>query len=131
MSVSTARTVRELALEIPEATRIFEKAGIDYCCGGGKSLEQACAAADLSVDDVLDSLELAEQETRAKQKDCTWQTEPLAGSGCPHQRYAPQIHAGRDRETGATVRQGGFGAWQEPSRTAGTCGQRFAGWRKS
>lgn len=78
MSVSTARTVRELALEIPEATRIFEKAGIDYCCGGGKSLEQACAAANLSVDDVLDSLELAEQETRAKQKDCTWQTEPLA-----------------------------------------------------
>jgi regulator of cell morphogenesis and NO signaling len=78
MSVSTARTVRELALEIPEATRIFEKAGIDYCCGGGKSLEQACAAANLSVDDVLDSLELAEQEARAKQKDRNWQTEPLA-----------------------------------------------------
>jgi regulator of cell morphogenesis and NO signaling len=43
MSVSTASTVRELAREIPEATRIFEKVGIDYCCGGGKSLEEACA----------------------------------------------------------------------------------------
>lgn len=78
MSVSTARTVRELAVEIPEAPRIFEKAGIDYCCGGGKSLEEACAAANLSVDDVLDSLELAEQEARTKQKDRNWQTEPLA-----------------------------------------------------
>jgi len=78
MSVSTARTVRELALEIPEATRIFEKVGIDYCCGGGKSLEEACAAANLSVDEILDSLEFAEQEARAKQKDRNWQNEPLA-----------------------------------------------------
>jgi len=78
MSVSTARSVRELALEIPEATRIFEKVGIDYCCGGGKSLEQACAAANLSVDEVLDSLEFAEQEAHAKQTDRNWQAEPLA-----------------------------------------------------
>jgi regulator of cell morphogenesis and NO signaling len=78
VSVSTARTVRELALEIPEATRIFEKIGIDYCCGGGKSLEEACATANLSVDEVLDSLEFAEQEARAKQKDRNWRAEPLA-----------------------------------------------------
>jgi regulator of cell morphogenesis and NO signaling len=78
MSVSTARTVRELAREIPEATRIFEKVGIDYCCGGGKSLEEACATANLSIDDVLDSLELAEQEAKTKQKDRNWQIEPLS-----------------------------------------------------
>ena len=40
----TTKTVREYALEIPAATRIFEKLGIDYCCGGGKSLADACAA---------------------------------------------------------------------------------------
>ena len=73
MSVSTAKTVGELALEIPEATRIFEKIGIDYCCGGGKSLEEACATANLSVDEVLDALEFAEQEARAKRKDRGWQ----------------------------------------------------------
>jgi len=70
--------MRELALENPEATRVFEKVGIDYCCGGGKSLEEACAVANLSVDEVLDSLELAEEEGRAKQKDRNWQMEPLA-----------------------------------------------------
>src|SRR5579872_3213041 len=78
MSVSVARTVRELALEIPEATRIFERAGIDYCCGGNKSLEEACASANLSVDDVLDSLELAEQQARTKREDRNWQMEMLA-----------------------------------------------------
>ena len=43
MTEST-RTVREFALAIPGATRIFEKLGIDYCCGGGQSLADACAA---------------------------------------------------------------------------------------
>jgi regulator of cell morphogenesis and NO signaling len=52
----TTKTVREYALEIPAATRIFEKLGIDYCCGGGKSLADACTAAGVSVDQVLDSL---------------------------------------------------------------------------
>ncbi|MGE5056134.1 MAG: iron-sulfur cluster repair di-iron protein [Acidobacteriota bacterium] len=78
MSVSTARTVRELVLENPEATRVLEKVGIDYCCGGGKSLEEACTAANLSVDEVIDSLELAEEQARVQQKDRNWQREPLA-----------------------------------------------------
>ena len=78
MSVSTAKTVREMAVEFPEATRIFERFGIDYCCGGSKSLEEACAASNLSVDQVLDSLELAEETARTKLKDRNWQTEPLA-----------------------------------------------------
>jgi len=78
MSVSTAKTVREMAVEFPEATRIFERFGIDYCCGGSKSLEEACAASNLSVDQVLDSLELAEETARTKLKDRNWQTDPLA-----------------------------------------------------
>lgn len=78
MTVNAASTVRELALEIPEATSIFEKAGIDYCCGGNRSLKEACAAANLSMDEVLDSLELAEQQARTKRKDRNWQTELLA-----------------------------------------------------
>jgi regulator of cell morphogenesis and NO signaling len=78
MSVSTANTVRDVAVEFPEATRIFERFGIDYCCGGNKSLEEACAASNLSVEQVLDSLELAEETARAKQTDRNWQTEPLA-----------------------------------------------------
>jgi len=77
MSVTTEKTVRELALESPAATRVFEKLGIDYCCGGNQSLEQACRVANLSVDQVLDSLEMAKQTTRAEQKVHDWQREPL------------------------------------------------------
>jgi len=78
MSLTTAKTVRELALEFPNATRVFEKLGIDYCCGGNRSLEEACAAANLPVDEILDSLEMAEPASQAGQKEGNWQVEPLA-----------------------------------------------------
>lgn len=67
------RTVREYALEIPAATRIFEKLGIDYCCGGGTSLADACIKAGVTVDEVLDSLKGTEpsEENVAGEE---WQT---------------------------------------------------------
>ena len=54
--LDTTKSVREYALEIPAATRIFEKLGIDYCCGGGKSLMDACAQVGVAVEEVLGSL---------------------------------------------------------------------------
>jgi len=78
MSVTTEKTVREWALENPAATRVFEKLGIDYCCGGNQSLDQACHAANLPMDQVLDSLEMAEQAARAARQERDWQREPLA-----------------------------------------------------
>jgi regulator of cell morphogenesis and NO signaling len=59
MSVTAEKTLRELAVEMPATTRVFEKLGIDYCCGGNRTLEQACRAANVRFDQVLDSLALA------------------------------------------------------------------------
>ena len=78
MTVMTAKTVRELAVENPAATRVFEKLGIDYCCGGSQSLEQACGRANVSIDQVLDSLEMAEETARAAKQERDWQSEPLS-----------------------------------------------------
>ncbi len=77
MSLTTAKTVRELAVEFPNATRVFEKLGIDYCCGGHKSLEEACASANLPAREVLESLASAAPAATGQQvRD--WQREPLA-----------------------------------------------------
>ena len=78
MAVVTTRTVREFAVENTGATRIFEKFGIDYCCGGGRSLEQACEKANIPIDRVLDALEMAEETTRAAQQVHDWNREPLS-----------------------------------------------------
>ena len=59
---ATTQTVREIALEQPTAIRVFEQFGIDYCCGGGKPLAEACAAGNLKIDAVLAALEVAEKK---------------------------------------------------------------------
>jgi regulator of cell morphogenesis and NO signaling len=77
MAVVTTKTVREFTVENTAATRIFEKFGIDYCCGGGQSLEQACEKGNLSLDAVLDALEMAEEAAHAAQEAHDWSREPL------------------------------------------------------
>jgi len=59
MNSLETRTVRDLAVEIPAATRVFEKMGIDYCCGGNKLLADACASAGVEFKDVQRELTLA------------------------------------------------------------------------
>jgi regulator of cell morphogenesis and NO signaling len=78
MTVMTAKTVRELAVENPASTRVFEKFGIDYCCGGNQGLEQACAVAGASVNEVLDALEMEEEAARAAQQVREWKNELLS-----------------------------------------------------
>jgi regulator of cell morphogenesis and NO signaling len=56
---SPTQTVREIALEQPHSIRVFERFGIDYCCGGRKPLAEACVEKQLPVDEVLAALESA------------------------------------------------------------------------
>jgi regulator of cell morphogenesis and NO signaling len=72
----TGKTVREFALEHPAATRIFERLGIDYCCGGDHTLEEACESANLAIEQVLRSLEAAASPVGDVDQD--WAVEPLS-----------------------------------------------------
>ena len=47
--LSLNTTVRDIALEQPQATRVFEKLKIDYCCGGDKTVGEACASAGVEI----------------------------------------------------------------------------------
>jgi regulator of cell morphogenesis and NO signaling len=59
MNISDTTTVRDLAVGVPGATRIFENFGIDYCCGGRRTLVAACQEASLPVEVLTRSLEEA------------------------------------------------------------------------
>ena len=78
MSVTTEKTVRELALEKTGAARVFESLGIDYCCGGKQTLEQACHTAHVPVEKVMEALDAARDSGNSNSNQANWQTEPLA-----------------------------------------------------
>jgi regulator of cell morphogenesis and NO signaling len=59
------RTVGELVVECPGRARVFEGFGIDYCCGGGQPLGQACQARGLDPQVVQRVLEATDQADNA------------------------------------------------------------------
>lgn len=60
-----SKTVREIALELPLSTRVFEEFHIDYCCGGRRPFEEACEIAGVSPVDVAMRLEETLGDTEA------------------------------------------------------------------
>lgn len=58
MTIET--TVGELVRAVPARARVFEKLGIDYCCGGKKPLAETCAAKGLDPAAVLEMLEASD-----------------------------------------------------------------------
>ncbi len=76
MNICTTTTVRELAVGAPGATRVFESFGIDYCCGGHRTLAAACQEARLPVEDLTRSLEEAGRASHLRDER-DWQQETL------------------------------------------------------
>jgi len=59
MQTFTTKTIRDIALESPETTRVFEEFKIDYCCGGRKPFDEACLDAGLDSQLVAQKIEAA------------------------------------------------------------------------
>lgn len=62
MTFNTSAIVRDIAQQLPSSIRVFEDLGIDYCCGGKKSIAEACQQFGVSPELLLQRLgELDEQ----------------------------------------------------------------------
>ncbi len=81
MSVGLDRSLAELVLERPSAARVLERLGLDYCCGGRRSLREACADRGLDPDTVVVFLERELDPVGLEARD--WLSEPLADL-CAH-----------------------------------------------
>ena len=51
------RTVGELVAERPGRSRVFQSLGIDFCCQGGRTLQDACERRQIAADLVVEQLE--------------------------------------------------------------------------
>jgi len=56
-TVTADRTLAEVVTADPAATRVFEAYALDYCCGGRRRIDEACATAGVDVDAVLAALD--------------------------------------------------------------------------
>jgi regulator of cell morphogenesis and NO signaling len=74
-------TVGELVVQRPSRVRVFEKFGIDYCCGGKKPLQQACNEQQLDVSAVVN--ELQEEQHAAVPAERHWASASLTDL-CDH-----------------------------------------------
>ena len=69
--ITTDMTVRDVANELPQSTRLFEKLKIDYCCGGNQTLAEGCTSAGVDVYAVIQMLAEATQQKSEDAVDFT------------------------------------------------------------
>lgn len=66
-------TIGGIAAAHPKSVKVFQKLGIDFCCGGKRTLDEVCASSNLAVDDVLARIASAEQSPETQ----SWDEAPL------------------------------------------------------
>lgn len=77
-AIDTEKTVGRIAAENSAAARVFETLGVDYCCGGRKTLGEACRDAGLPIDGVRKALSAALATDASTGKERDWELAPLA-----------------------------------------------------
>jgi regulator of cell morphogenesis and NO signaling len=75
MQQNQTTTVAEIAAGSLAAVRVFERLGIDYCCGGKRPLEEVCRAKGLDPVQVQGELDTASKAPDTSARD--WNTAPL------------------------------------------------------
>lgn len=78
MNVTPESRVGEIATRYPLATRVFARHGIDFCCGGGVPIADACAKRQLDTATVLEEIERTITAPGAAYSATRWDEAPVA-----------------------------------------------------
>lgn len=79
MSTLQERHIGDLVAENYKTATIFKKHKIDFCCNGGRSIEEACKSKDLSIWELTKELEEVMNEKEAPANDYkNWPLDLLA-----------------------------------------------------
>lgn len=75
MTITEDTLVADIAAAVPSSIRIFERHGVDFCCGGRRPLSAVCKERHLSFERVAAEIEAAATAQPADTRD--WSREPL------------------------------------------------------
>lgn len=77
MKANKQNTLGELTAQNFAAARIFEESGLDFCCGGKRTLEEACDAKGIDVDELISKLERIDEINSASTHFNQWEPDFL------------------------------------------------------
>jgi regulator of cell morphogenesis and NO signaling len=75
MTITENTSVAEIAAALPASVRIFQRHGVDFCCGGKKPLGVVCEEQGLSFADLASAIEAAAVSPAVEAQD--WPSAPL------------------------------------------------------
>jgi regulator of cell morphogenesis and NO signaling len=75
MLITARTTVAEIASAVPSSVRVFQRHGIDFCCGGRIPLAAACQEHGVPLAEVVNAIEASAREPEIEERD--WNAEPL------------------------------------------------------
>jgi regulator of cell morphogenesis and NO signaling len=75
MTITQNTLIADIATDVPASVRVFQRHGVDFCCGGKTPLGDACEELGLSFAEIAREIEAASRE-RAPERD--WTTAPLS-----------------------------------------------------
>lgn len=78
MPISNETSVRQLVTEYPNIIPVFQRYGIDFCCGGEKTLAEACQNAHVTPSMVLSAFESSKQLNSERAQETDWNKATLA-----------------------------------------------------
>ena len=62
----TTRTIKEIVTDNFQTAAVFEKYSLDFCCRGGKTIDEACAEKGISPETVVGELEQSGNANRSQ-----------------------------------------------------------------
>ncbi len=77
MAIALTQTIRQIVTESPDIIPVFQRYGIDFCCGGEKTLTEACQNAKVPVDMVLNAYADLQKLSVARADSRDWTKESL------------------------------------------------------
>ena len=71
MTITETTTVAEIASAVPSSVRVFQRHGIDFCCGGRTPLAVVCEQQGLLLADMIRAIEASAAGPAVEERDWT------------------------------------------------------------
>jgi regulator of cell morphogenesis and NO signaling len=75
MNITESTTVAEITAALPSSVRVFQRHGVDFCCGGRRPIGVVCEEQGLSFEELAEAIAASAAEPAAGQQD--WTRAPL------------------------------------------------------